>query len=165
MGSGKTTVGQALAELLRWAFVDLDERIERDQGMAVREIFAQRGEVEFRKIEHSVLHSLLAELPSRTVIALGAGAIVQPNNLELIHQRQALIVFLDTPIAEMVQRCGVQDFADPENPRPLAANRTAFHALYQQRLPHYRKAHLTIATKDKSVEKIVGELTKKLGIG
>jgi shikimate kinase len=162
MGSGKTTVGRALAELLRWEFVDLDEHIERQEGMTVREIFAARGEEEFRRIEHSVLRSLLAGVSSRMVLALGGGAIVRANNTELIRAKQPLIVFLETPVEEMVQRCGVGDVAGPENARPLASDRAAFQALYEQRLPHYRTAHLTITTQDKSIEEVAKELAEKL---
>ena len=55
MGSGKSTVGRELAELMGWEFVDLDEEIERQEGTSIREIFAERGEAEFREIEHRAL--------------------------------------------------------------------------------------------------------------
>ena len=164
MGSGKTTVGRALAELLGWEFADLDNHIEQQEGMTVREIFAQRGEAEFRSVEHSVLRSLLAADPSHRVIALGGGAIVQPENAELIREKQAWTVFLEAPVEEMLQRCGVEDIADPDNSRPLAADRLAFRDLYERRLPHYRRAHLTIETINKSIPEVAQEIADKLAL-
>src|SRR5215472_4970880 len=84
MGSGKTSTGEALAELLGWQFVDLDREIEMQEGLAIRELFTQRGEPEFRAIEHEVLCDCLKNCDSPTVVALGGGAIVQATNASLI---------------------------------------------------------------------------------
>jgi len=62
----------------------------------------------------------------------------------------------------MLTRCGVKDEADPENPRPLAADTAAFRKLYEQRLPSYRAAHLTINTSGKTVEEIAREIAETL---
>src|SRR5664279_4249184 len=80
MGSGKTSTGRALAEMLRWEFIDLDEWIEREQQTSIREIFERFGEMEFRKIEQSALRRLLAECSCPTVLALGGGTFAQSNN-------------------------------------------------------------------------------------
>src|SRR5271169_5614586 len=61
MGSGKTTTGRALAELLGWEFVDLDEVIEREAGVSIRELFRERGEEGFRTMEHLALRKMLTE--------------------------------------------------------------------------------------------------------
>src|SRR5689334_14980044 len=71
MGSGKTTVGRALATLMGWHFVDLDQVIEAREGRSIREIFETRGEAEFRRIEHEAL-AVCGEM-NETVIALGGG--------------------------------------------------------------------------------------------
>ena len=75
-----------------------------------------------------------------------------------------LTVFLETPVDDMLQRCGVEDKPDPGNPRPLAADAAAFRNLYEQRLPHYRGAHVTIKTAGKSVAEVAREIAEKLGL-
>ena len=160
MGSGKTSTGEALAELLGWEFVDLDHEIEEQQQVAIRGLFAQKGEQGFRAIEHEILRECLRKCDQPTVLALGGGAIVQTKNASLVRESRALTVFLETPIEEMLQRCGVEDEADPENLRPLAADAASFRALYEKRLPHYRSAHVTINTAGKSVAEVAREVAE-----
>lgn len=164
MGSGKTSTGQVLAELLGWAFVDLDHEIESQEGLLIRALFAQKGEAGFRAIEHAALCDCVRNCDRPTVIALGGGAIVEPSNATLVRESRAVTVFLETPIEEMIERCGVEDDADPDNPRPLAADRESFRALYQKRLPHYRTAHVTIDTAGKSIAQVACEAADRLGL-
>jgi shikimate kinase len=165
MGSGKTSTGEALADLLGWKFVDLDSEIEVREGVAIRALFAQRAEPEFRAIEHTVLRSCLEGCDRPTVIALGGGAIVEASNASLVRESRALTVFLETPMEDMLQRCAVEDEADPENSRPLAADAARFRALYEKRLPHYRAAHVTIHTAGKSVAEVAREVAGMLRLG
>lgn len=162
MGSGKTATGSALAELLGWVFVDLDAEIEREQQVPIRRLFWERGETAFRAIEHETLRNCLVRNSRPTVLALGGGASIQPNNVELLRASMVRTVFLETPVEEMLVRCGVDDEPDPENPRPLAADAPAFRKLYKQRLPSYRVAHLTIDTSGKAVDEIAREIAKRL---
>ena len=164
MGSGKTSTGQALAELLGWDFVDLDHEIETQEGMAIRALFVQKGEAEFRAMEHAALRDCVRNCDRPTVIALGGGAIVESSNASLVRQSRAVTVFLETPIEEMIERCGVEDDADPENPRPLAADAESFRALYEKRLPHYRAAHVTIHTAGKSIAQVAREAADRLAL-
>jgi shikimate kinase len=144
MGAGKTRVGQALAALLKWPFFDLDHEIELQEEMPVREIFRFHGEPRFREIETETLRRLLEQVPSRTVIALGGGTFVQPSNARLLRNTGARVVFLETPVELMLQRCRVAEPSSADNLRPLAADPDAFRALYDQRLAHYRTADLTV---------------------
>jgi shikimate kinase len=162
MGSGKTSTGEALAELLGWDFVDLDAEIEAVENRSVRTLFQERGEAAFREAEHKALCRCLLEHKCPKVIALGGGAFVQANNVAMLRDASVLTVFLDTPVDEMLQRCGVEDVADPANPRPLAADASEFRALYEQRLPHYRAAHLTIKTSGKSVAELAQDIAASL---
>jgi len=77
-GSGKTTVGRALAELSGKPFVDLDEEIIRKAGKPIPEIFAGEGEAVFRELEHEVLTEACAG--SGQVIATGGGAVLREDN-------------------------------------------------------------------------------------
>lgn len=162
MGSGKTSIGRALAKLLGWEFVDLDEEIERREQIPIREMFRERGESVFRAIEHGTLRSCLQRCSGPTIVALGGGTFIQGNNAELLSVHDVRTVFLETPVEEMLRRCRVEDEADPENPRPLAADSLAFRKLYEQRLPSYRAAELTINTSGKVAEEVAGEIAERL---
>jgi shikimate kinase len=164
MGSGKSSIGEALAELLAWRFVDLDSEIEAHEGVAIRRLFTERGEAAFRAIEHEVLGECLLGCVQPTVIALGGGAFVQPNNVSTLRASHAVTVFLEAPVEVMLQRCGVADAPDPKNERPLAADTSAFRKLYEQRLPAYRQADLTVKTAGKGAIEVAHEIAGKLGI-
>jgi shikimate kinase len=162
MGSGKTATGSALAELLGWEFVDLDEEIEREQQVPIRRLFWERGETAFRAIESDALRECLVRRSRPTVVALGGGAFIQPNNVALLQASAVRTVFLETPVEVMLTRCSVEDKPDAENPRPLAADAPAFRKLYEQRLPAYRAAHLTIDTSGKTVDDVAREIADSL---
>jgi shikimate kinase len=162
MGSGKTSTGRALAELLGWEFVDLDDEIERQESIPIRQLFRERGEPAFRTIEHAALRRALERCSKPTVLALGGGAFIQPDTVELLGTNDVSTVFLETPVEELLTRCGVGDAPDPENPRPLAVDTAAFRALYAERLPSYRAAHLTIDPSTKSVEDVAREIAERL---
>lgn len=100
MGSGKTTVGKALAHQLSYRFFDADVLIERVAGQTVSEIFAQQGEAAFRQIESQVLSELSSY--TQSVIATGGGAAAEPHNWRYL--RQGIVIWLDVPIALLCQR-------------------------------------------------------------
>jgi shikimate kinase len=158
MGAGKTTVGRSLANLLRWSFFDLDYEIELRQKLLVRKIFQRRGESGFREIETDTLRSVLQQASGPAVIALGGGTFVQSANVALLRSRGARVVFLETEIEELFQRCQAANQHLPPNPRPLTTTHEAFHLLYAQRLPFYRSADLTVDATGKTVEELAQEI-------
>jgi shikimate kinase len=162
MGAGKTSVGRELANQLGWAFVDLDGTIETREKLSVPEIFQKHGERGFRDREHSALRSLLRELhrENPTVVALGGGAFVQPENLALLTAAQTPSVFLDTPVDELWQRC----VAPGEPERPLRTDPAKFRALYESRRSHYLRAAVRIETQGKHVPQIVEEVIESLSL-
>jgi shikimate kinase len=162
MGTGKTTVGRVLANLLRWSFFDLDYEIELREKLSIREIFQLRGESAFRKIETDILRSVLQQASGPTVIALGGGTFVQSVNADLLRSRGARVVFLETEIEELYQRCRAADQHSPQSSRPLATAPDAFRALYAQRLPFYRSADLTVNATGKTVEDLAQEIVLSL---
>jgi len=163
MASGKTTVGRALAFMLKWRFVDLDSEIEYRSKQSIREIFAQHGEGKFREIEAEALRSVLEGAAGATVIALGGGTSVQPQNTQLLRHWDVRIVFLELPLEQLLQRCRAVGERSGPNPRPLAENEEALCALYAQRLPFYRRADLVVNTQEKTPEEIAREIAKGLG--
>ena len=162
MGAGKTTVGRALANLLRWSFLDLDYEIELRQKLQVHEIFQLCGESGFREIETETLQSALHQASGSTVIALGGGTFVQSANAELLRSRGARVVFLETEIEELFQRCQAANQHSPQSSRPLAATPEVFRALYAQRLPFYRTAELTVNATGKTVDELAQEIVLSL---
>jgi shikimate kinase len=162
MGAGKTSVGRALAALLGWAFLDLDQEIELRQKLPIREIFQFHGELRFREIEADTLLAILEQVSAPTVIALGGGTFIQDRNAALLRERGAHVVFLETPMRQLLQRCRVATRSSAENLRPLAADPDAFRALYAQRLPHYRAARITVRTRGKTIEDLAREIASSL---
>ena len=79
MGTGKSTVGHILADLLEFQFVDTDRTIEQRAGKRIAEIFAADGEPAFRALESALVQELGSA--SGTVISTGGGLVVDPANL------------------------------------------------------------------------------------
>lgn len=156
MASGKSSVGRELARRWRWDFTDLDSLIEGREGLTVPEIFRDRGEPGFRTAETSALRALLMESLKRdSVVALGGGAFVQERNRELLRQWPS--VFLEAPASELWQRS-----LTDEVERPLRGNHEQFARLYEERLPIYRQATVTVVTSDKDLSTICTEIERSL---
>ena len=143
MACGKSTIGRLLAEELGWSFVDLDEDIEREQGMSISEIFDQRGEAEFRRLESDALRRRVQQISSGhpIVVALGGGAFAQPANRELVREN-GVSIFLDCPLEILKTRVARSTH------RPLARDTERFEALYRDRRPSYETADYRIEVDD-----------------
>jgi shikimate kinase len=135
MGSGKTTVGRMVADRLGWSFVDLDTDIEEREHDTVANIFATRGEAEFRRLETEAIRRWLKKIECGipTVIALGGGAFVQPVNYEILGNN-GISVWLDCSLEVAESR-----IADTDE-RPLARDKEAFRKLYAERRMLYGRA-------------------------
>jgi shikimate kinase len=165
MGAGKSSVGRALADLLGWAFEDLDERIERREQRRIADIFRDSGETEFRRAEHASLKEVLHELTAgaEKIVALGGGAFVEKQNAKLIKKAGVPAVFLDAAPEELWQRCRRQALQQGTK-RPLLGSWKSFQHLYESRRPHYLKAAFRHETNGMTVEMIAFELMQKLGL-
>jgi shikimate kinase len=135
MGSGKTTVGRMVADRLGWDFVDLDTDIEERERDTVANIFATRGEAEFRRLETEAIKRWLRKIECGmpTVIALGGGAFVQPVNYEILGNN-GISVWLDCSLEVVESR-----IADTDD-RPLARDKEALRQLYRERRTLYGRA-------------------------
>jgi len=131
MGAGKSTVGAEAARLLGRPFVDLDGELESETGSRVHQLFAERGEAEFRELEEELAVEALAD-PALAVVALGGGAVTSERIRESLAER-ALTVWLQVDLDEAWRRA-----AGPE--RPLARDEAGFRALYAERAPLYEEA-------------------------
>jgi shikimate kinase len=129
MGSGKTTVGRALARALRLEFVDLDRAIVKEAGKGIPEIFAEHGEERFRDLEHRALLDVLEDR-TPSVVACGGGIVVRRDNRALL--REVTTVFLKEDTDVLYKRTRGPG-------RPLrAASREEFERRYIERLSFYQ---------------------------
>lgn len=101
MGSGKSHTGRALAQRLGHPFIDLDEYIEAQEGMAIAQLFAQRGEAGFRQLEGQRLRELGGQ--SKAIISCGGGTPCFLDNMEWMNG-QGLTIYLRTPPELLAQR-------------------------------------------------------------
>lgn len=138
MGSGKTTLGRALAAATGLRFIDLDEYIEEKSGATVREIFATRGEAAFREIERATL--LEVSRMDDVIVACGGGTPCFGSNMELMNAT-GLTVLLEASFPRLLER-----LTEGRAKRPLIAAmerdelEAYIRATLVARMPHYSKA-------------------------
>ncbi|MFV2072840.1 MAG: shikimate kinase [Thermoanaerobaculales bacterium] len=138
MGAGKTTVGEALAARLDWAFVDLDERLTERFGAPISAVFERQGEIAFRAAETDEL-TRAAAAPN-VVVATGGGTFCDAANREIIHGSGGVSVFLDLPWLEIRRRLPGRNLD-----RPVFGSAEQARELFERRLPAYRRAMLTVS--------------------
>jgi shikimate kinase len=135
MGCGKSTVGRALAGELGWSFFDLDDEIERREGLPIADIFEMRGEGAFREAESAALRERIktVETGRPQVISLGGGTFLPDENFDLI-SNHGVTVWLDPPLEVIFRR--IAGF----NHRPLARDPERLRELYEARRSGYARA-------------------------
>lgn len=158
MGSGKSAVGRRLAERLGWRFIDTDEEVASVTGMSVGEIFATLGEDHFRVLEREAVR----QLPEKgAVVALGGGAVVDPENRALLAAKGSL-VFLEADPQTLARRIG--EAAE----RPLLAGTSGddrlerLRQLLAVRIEAYASADLRIRTDERTVEEVCDAILRGL---
>ncbi|OKA07778.1 shikimate kinase [Amycolatopsis regifaucium] len=148
-GSGKSTVGPALAAALGLAFRDSDDDIVARAGKSITDIFTEEGEPAFRALEEEVVANALAEHDG--VLSLGGGAPITPGTRARLAAHT--VVFLNVGMAAGVQRAGLS------TARPLLAGvnpRATYKALLDARLPVYREvATIEIDTDHRTPAEVV----------
>jgi 3-dehydroquinate synthase len=157
-GSGKSTVGRALAANLELPFLDLDGRIEAAAGRSIPEIMAADGEPAFRDLESAALEQAAAE-PS-AVIALGGGALLRDGSRRCV-EAAGQVVFLHGDLGTLISRLR----ADQAAPRPLLAGdlEVRLASLLEGRKAHYDSFWLRVATDASEPSEIAAEIQRKLG--
>ncbi|WP_410654852.1 shikimate kinase [Amycolatopsis sp. lyj-112] len=156
-GSGKSTVGPALAAKLGLAFRDSDEDIVARAGKPITDIFAEEGEPAFRALEEEAVAEALAEHDG--VLSLGGGAPITSGTRERLAGHT--VIFLNVGMAAGVQRAGLSAA------RPLLAGvnpRATYKALLDARLPVYRGvATIEIDTDHRTPDEVVKAAVTQLG--
>jgi len=156
-GSGKSTVGPALAKVLALDFIDTDQLIEEREGKAITDIFVVDGEPHFRAVELETLKDVLTM--QDVVISLGGGAPISDLAQQLINSSESTVIFLDVSLATAAPRVGF----NRDRPLLLGNPRAQWQALSDKRRPIYEAlADVSIKVDDMSVEAIVSEIEKSL---
>jgi shikimate kinase len=156
-GSGKSTVGAALAHKLNIKFVDTDLLIEQREGKAITDIFVVDGEPHFRALELETLTSVLAM--DNVIISLGGGAPVSEQAQQEIRSSDSTVIFLDVSLATAAPRVGF----NRDRPLLLGNPRAQWQALSDKRRPIYEDlADLSVKVDDMSVEQIISDIELKL---
>lgn len=152
MGTGKTTVGIALAKAKKWQFVDLDDLIEFKEKRPIAQIFAKSGEPHFRRIEKQVLKEVTRE--KSFVVACGGGIVIDAENIKVMKETGKVICLTATPEVILKRTCGVahRPLLNVENPQER------IELLLKMRAPYYAKADHTIDTSKLAVEDVVRQL-------
>ena len=159
MGSGKTTIGIQLARKLFLNFTDLDDFIEEKEQKSIKEIFKQKGEIYFRKIEHKYLKQFINENESY-VLSLGGGTPCYAGNLDLIlKDKKSLSFYLRGSISTLFKRLSenkfirplISDLSDDQLTEYLAKH------LFERSL-FYDKATHKISIDNKEIQEIVTEI-------
>ena len=163
MGSGKSTIGQTLANELNLSFVDLDHAIEKEIGMSIRDFFEASGELKFRRLENDVLEKVILENRSM-ILSTGGGTPCYGNNLELMKSAlKTKVFYLKASIKTLSER-----LVSEKDTRPL------IQAIREEDLPEfiskhlferssfYLQAHHVIDIDQKSVKTIAKEIIELL---
>ena len=157
MAAGKTSVARALARLLGYEMVDLDETVSEQEKRSIRDLITERGEENFRQTETQVLRALLEKNRAR-IIALGGGTWTVERNRDLIAEHDCVTVWLDAPFDLCWKR-----IRSEQGTRPLAPDRQATHRLYRVRRTLYELAALRVeVAEEKSADETAAELLKAM---
>ena len=154
MGAGKSTVGRLLADRLGWTYLDSDEQVTSRTGRTVPELFAERGEAEFRSEEKRALTEAVG-LDGPAVVAVAGGAVLDPDNRRQI-RGGGTVVWLRADVGTLAGRVG------DGHGRPLLGDdpASALAELYEQRRPLYAEvAHVVVdvesLTPDQTADRIL----------
>ena len=147
-GSGKTTVGNLLAEMTGRNVIDTDEMITSSQGRTPSEIITSDGEEKFRQIEHEEVKN--AGKMSGMIISTGGGVVTRHENFDQLRQN-GKIFFIHRSLNKL-----------PTDDRPLS-QKTKLEEMYRTRLPLYREICDFEVSNDTTPEECAAEILKKYG--
>jgi len=156
MGTGKTAVGKALAKRLKMRFIDMDDVIEKREGMKISEIFEKKGEPHFRRAEKMVAKDIAVQ--SGLVVAAGGGAIIDEDNLKNFKSSGTVFCLTATPdkIFERTKGHIHRPLLNVSDPKEKIAELLADRAQY------YARADYRIDTTDLSIEEVVDKIMEHL---
>ncbi|WP_312029475.1 shikimate kinase [Paenibacillus sedimenti] len=157
MGTGKSTVGQKLAERLSWTFQDSDAVVEKEQQTTISELFRVHGEAHFRVLESKALEHILGQ--QGQILATGGGAVLAESNRACM-LRHGYVVALQASPETIIQRVR----SDQNRPLLQGNLEDRVYMLLEQRKHAYDFAHTTIDTTELTTDQIVEEIIVRAGL-
>ncbi|MDX1964197.1 MAG: shikimate kinase [Pirellulales bacterium] len=159
-GTGKTSVARELARLLDWQWIDADVFLEQRAGRSIAEIFSQDGEATFRDLEAQLLPELCAA--ENTILALGGGVVIRPQNRDLLSNPAHWVVWLTAPAEVLARRIAADDENAARRPAlTQAAPLAEIQQLLALREPWYAScADKIVETGGKSPGTIAAEIVQ-----
>ena len=154
-GSGKSTVGALLAELLGVEYRDTDADVEALTGSTIADLFTERGEQYFRELESEAVRAAISE--HEGVLSLGGGAVLREETRAALAGRR--VAYLEVDAAEAAARVGL----NTARPLLLGNVRGRLNQLLQQRRPVYEQvATITVNTVGRPADEVAAQLAKEL---
>lgn len=159
--TGKTTVGQALAERLGWAFMDTDEAIVDSAGISIAEMVETHGWAYFRRLERQTLADVANGCDQ--VVATGGGVVLDDRNLDVM-QKSGTVVWLTADEANIARRMLADDATETNRPSLTDQGQIAeIRQVLAERRSRYKKAaDITIETDQASIEMICNRILMEL---
>ena len=153
MGVGKSTVGQILAEMLGFEFIDTDRVIETREGRRISDIFAQEGESHFRALETQLIQEF--ETHQGVILSTGGGLVVRPENLASLRSHCLVVCLWASPavIYERVRYQGHRPLLQTPDPQARIAE------LLNQRKPAYQQADILVGVDFRSPQETAQYIT------
>ena len=162
MGSGKSVIAKKISEKLKIPFVELDDLIEKSQNLLIKDIFLEKGELFFRKLEHQIFVKTIEEDSSK-VISTGGGTPCYFNNHELLNHKNCISIYLKASIETLANR-----LENEKQNRPLLARLDNLELqefiakhLFERNF-YYNQAKFKINVDDKNFDEIVLEIEQLL---
>lgn len=138
-GCGKTTIGRRLADRLWWPFVDTDDLVVKKAGKSIADIFEQHGEKRFRDLETEAISEVAAL--QEHVISLGGGAVLRPENVDVLRKAEHKLVYLKCEPAELYKRIQADPITATHRPNLTpTGGLEEITTLLAEREPLYRAA-------------------------
>lgn len=163
-GTGKTTTGKLLSEMLGFSFIDTDQRIEHMNGSSIREFVEQHGWQAFRTMEQSLLFEL--KQTDNAVIATGGGMILDPANRSFLREN-GLVFRLYADMATLLSRIGEDPVSDASRPSLTGEEpESEIRKVSAEREPFYsRTAHHQIDTTDRTPQQVALIIKRRIENG
>lgn len=162
MGVGKSTIGKELAKKTKLPFLDLDKIIEKKENKSIDELFQEKGELYFRKLEHHLFKELLSNQNS-FVLSTGGGTpcyynnhlLFELENIKSIYLVASIDIIFERLLQEKQERPIIKDLAELELKEFIGKH-------FFERSYYYQKATVKIKIDNKNVIQIVEEISELL---
>ena len=156
MGVGKSTIAKSLAKKLSFDFIDIDEIIEKKEGCSINDIFKNKSEIFFRKLESKITLQELEK--SGSVVSLGGGAFLNKSIRQSV-KNSSISFWIDISLDTLIKRL------KKTKKRPLLANKDlnkVVSKIYLERKKTYNQADFKVKCDSLKKNEIVKKNIRKI---